>query len=244
MKTKYTIFISDVHLTAAKPELTQYFLNFLTSAKTQKAEAVYILGDLFEVWIGDDDHTSFHQTIKKALQSLSQHCPLYFMHGNRDFLIGQRFAQECSLELLPDFLCMELYNTRVVLMHGDLLCTDDQRYQQARQKFTSSDFQANTLAKPLWLRRLLAKYYRWQSQRYHKQVTTDAIMDVNLDTTKTIFETYSAKVLIHGHTHRPGIHWLKTSHGFCKRITLGDWHQEPYILYYDETGNHNLQKIQ
>lgn len=239
MAKKYTIFFSDIHLDPGFSETTDWFLNFLQNETAQNADAIYILGDLFEAWLGDDDTSIFCRRIKSAILTASQSCPVYLMHGNRDFLIGQQFSQDCQLQLIPDPFEITLYQQKILLMHGDTLCVDDIAYQQARQRFTSEKFQQSVLAKPLWIRKLLAKYYRWRSRR-HQKTATQMIMDVNQQAVVDIFDCHQSQILIHGHTHQPGIHWFKTNKGFCKRITLSDWHQEPHALFCYEDGHQDL----
>lgn len=234
MTKKYTIFISDVHLTPAHRQSTDWFLSLLHHDVFKQADSLYVLGDLFDAWLGDDDNSSFSQSIKQALYLASHDCPIFLMRGNRDFLLGSSFAKQAQVQIIADPTVIYLYQQLTLLMHGDILCTDDIPYQRARQRFTSHDFQKRVLRKPLWFRKLLAAYYRWHSRRYQRTVA-EKITDIHHETMVHFMEEHGVTQLIHGHTHRPGVHWFQGASGFYKRITLSDWHQQPHaLLYYND----------
>ncbi len=232
------IFISDLHLSAQTVKINTIFLKFLQQ-QAANAEKLYILGDFFELWIGDDNTTTFSKTIQHALQQIAQQIPTYFMHGNRDFLIGQDFARQANISLLPDPSVIDLYGEKVLLMHGDSLCTDDIAYQQSRKKFRDPTYQKVLLAKPLWQRKLYAKYLQHKS-RWHKRRVSTEIMDINQKAVDQIFQQYAIQTLIHGHTHRPGIHINYENDNQRQRIVLSDWHDYGNALICSPTGAKRL----
>ncbi len=211
------LFVSDLHLDRQQPELTRRFIDFVETRAAQ-ARVLYILGDLFEVWLGDDDPAEDFQPLFRSLQHLARHTRLYFMAGNRDFLVGESLARRVGFEILPDPFVLELGGERVALMHGDLLCSDDVDYLKFRALVRDPGWQCQFLAQPLHQRRQIADELRDRSQQAMsgKQMT---IMDVNADTVAETMEALGVTTLIHGHTHRPGIH--RESGG--RRIVLGDW---------------------
>ena len=230
-----TYFISDLHLQENNPRITQIFLHFLNDI-ANKADALYILGDLFETWIGDDDCSHFATTIKTALKILVNHgVMVYFMHGNRDFILGKRFANETGIQLLVDPTVQEIYGRKILLMHGDLLCIDDVKYQAFRRKAHDPKFQARMLRLPLWIRRLIALWARYKSKR-HTKTTNLTIQDVNLNEVQRYMQQYHSNLLIHGHTHRPAIHELTINGQTAKRIVLAAWHNCGHFIYIDEGG--------
>ena len=233
-----TIFISDLHLSTKTAKTSHIFLTFLQQ-QAVNAEKLYILGDFFELWIGDDNVTTFSKTIQNALQQAAQHTSIFFMHGNRDFLIGQDFAKQANITLLPDPCIIDLYSEKVLLMHGDLLCTDDTTYQQARKKFHHSAYQKMLLNKPLWQRKLYAKYLQYKSY-WHKRHASIDIMDVNQEAVNQAFEKYAVNTLIHGHTHRPGIQINYRNKKPHQRIVLSDWHHHGNALVCSPTGAKRL----
>lgn len=225
-------FISDLHLSLDKPEITRRFLHYLAHI-APSAKAVYILGDLFDAWIGDDDNTPPNKTIKKALKTLTESGTDVFMtRGNRDFLLGERFCQESGIQLLGDFARLELDGQSILLTHGDLLCTDDIAYQAFREKSRQPEWQNKVLAKPLWLRLLAARWYRLRSH-YHKRAKSDDIMDVNQATVEAVMREYNCLWLIHGHTHRPAQHTFLLDHLAARRCVLADWSKDQgsYLLW-------------
>ena len=219
------LFISDLHISLEKTEITRRFLDFLQN-RARKAQALYILGDLFDTWIGDDDNTPPNKTVKKALKALSASGTSVFMlQGNRDFLLGQRFADETGMTLLDDYAVVDLNGRNTLLTHGDLLCTDDLPYQAFRLKSHSPEWQQNVLSKPLWLRLLAARWYRLRSF-WHKRKKTQDIMDVNQLTVIETMHHHQCQTLIHGHTHRPAVHELLVEGHSAQRIVLADWKKD------------------
>ena len=231
-----TYFISDLHLKAAHSEATRIFLNFLSGAATN-ADAVYILGDLFEYWLGDDDNSRLATIVKQALKQLtSQKVKVYFMHGNRDFLIGKKFATDTGITLLADPTVVTIYEKKLLLMHGDLLCINDIKYQNFRRKAQSKVFQTRILAMPLWSRRLLALLARYKSKRYTR--TTDlTIQDVNQHEVQRYLQKHDTNLLIHGHTHRPATHQLIIDNKPARRIVLAAWDDHGYALSMQPNGS-------
>ena len=228
-----TLFISDLHLEAERPEIGEQFLDFLDE-EAADAEALYILGDFFEYWVGDDDPDEYYASIKRSLRAFTDSgVPVYFMHGNRDFMIGENFADETGVTILPDPFPLELYGKRVLLSHGDALCTDDTEYQQMRAMTRNPDWQAMMLAKPLEERIAIARQARAQSQERNKTLS-ESIMDVNPDAVRQTISEYGVEILLHGHTHRPGIHGVEVDDRFAKRVVLGDWYDQGSVVRWDE----------
>lgn len=216
------LFISDLHLAWEKPTLSRHFLEFL-QRRAARAQAVYILGDLFDAWIGDDDDSPPNRSIKKALRTLTEAgVRIFLLQGNRDFLLGEQFCRETGIALLDDYSVIELNGTRVLLTHGDLLCTDDEAYQAFRKKSRSPRWQSDVLGKPLLLRLLAARWYRLRSH-FHKRGKSDEIMDVNPQTVAETMRRHGCDILIHGHTHRPNLHEFLLDGRGAKRYVLADW---------------------
>lgn len=230
------LFISDLHLSLEKPEITRRFLDFLANRAT-KAQAVYILGDLFDAWIGDDDFTPPNNKIRAQLKQLTDSgTKVYLQQGNRDFLLGQRFAEESGITLLDDYAVIDLYDSPTLLTHGDLLCTDDLAYQTFRVKSRSPEWQQGVLSKPLLLRLLAARWYRLRSY-WHKRKKSDDIMDVNQDTVISVMQKYKVSRLIHGHTHRPKLHEFFINEQVAERFVLAAWTKESgEILCWNSEG--------
>lgn len=239
MTKSHTLFISDLHLCQEQPEATSLFLNFLKN-QAKNADALYILGDFFEVWIGDDDHNDFNM---KNIQALREYTasgiPTYFMRGNRDFLIGKRFAKETGIQLLKDPTIIQLYNTPTLLLHGDSLCTLDVKHQKMRKIMHNRLYQKLTLMLPLRIRRHYANRFR-NISRNNKAHLANSIMDVTPDEVIRVMGEANVKTLIHGHTHRPAIHQLSIHQKPAKRIVLGAWHQQGNYLRVDENGDSTL----
>lgn len=225
-----TYFISDLHLQKEQPEITAIFLRFIQQ-QARQADALYILGDLFEVWLGDDDSHRFVQIIKQNLATLVKSgVPVFFIRGNRDFAIGERFAKETGITILSDPTVVNLYGKPILLMHGDLLCTDDIKYQAFRRKISNPRFVKRLLWLPLWIRRAIAAWARSKSKK-HTQSTNLTIQDVNLDTVQKYLQDYSIATLIHGHTHRPDEHTITLPNSsVAKRIVLAAWHEQGEAL--------------
>lgn len=230
-----TLFISDLHLDGSRPEITELFLEFLEE-EAAKASALYILGDFFEVWIGDDDDDLHHAQVMAGLKALSSSgVPVHLMHGNRDFLIGKRFAERTGVKLLADPTVIDLGGP-TLLMHGDTLCTDDLQYQKARRFLRNRLVQGIYLALPLSLRRRIAAYARAKSKT-DTAAKASYIMDVNQQAVEEAMRQHGVTRLIHGHTHRPAIHRFKSRDGKAmERIVLGDWYDQSSILRWDGRG--------
>lgn len=227
-----TLFIADLHLCQEEPAITAGFLHFL-QREAPHCDALYILGDLFEAWIGDDDPNPLHQQIASALRALP--VPVYFIHGNRDFLIGRRFAQACGMTLLPEEQVLTLYGHRLLIMHGDTLCTDDAGYLRFRAKVHNPWIQRLFLALPLWIRKRIAARMRADSKQAN-QHKSQTIMDVNQDAVAAAMLRQQVPLLIHGHTHRPAIHTLNLKGETAQRAVLGAWHSRGSMIQLDASG--------
>lgn len=233
-----TLFISDLHLDGERPDITTQFLEFL-DREARGAAGLYILGDLFEAWIGDDDPDPDKQRVLAALKSLtSSGVPVYFIHGNRDFLVGRRFAKETGVKLLPDGTMIELFGKRVLLMHGDTLCIDDPDYQRLRRIVRNPLVQFVLRSLSLKQRQKLAVKMRAGSKKHIESAdrTKPQIMDVNQGAVCRTFEQERADVIVHGHTHRPAIHDVSLGDRVVQRIVLGDWYEQGSVLRWDESG--------
>jgi UDP-2,3-diacylglucosamine hydrolase len=218
-----TLFIADLHLHPAQPAVLQHFFTFLSQYAPQ-AEAVYILGDLFEAWLGDDEDLPALTPLYAALQGLSQHgTRLYFMHGNRDFLLGPAFAERCGGVLISaDYHRLDLYGIPTLLMHGDTLCTRDVAYQQFRQQVRDPAWQQQFLALPFDQRRAAAQQARAHSQQHMQQQTAE-IMDVTPAAVSAVMQQHGVQHLIHGHTHRPAVHTFTVADQPAYRYVVDDW---------------------
>lgn len=222
---KPTYFISDVHLSPDLPRVTAGLLELLRQLHGS-AEALYVLGDLFEAWVGDDNSNDYNQQIIDAFASLSAHgTALYFVHGNRDFLLGSQFVHSCRGYLLPERQVIDCYGTSVLVEHGDALCTHDTRYMAFRQQSRSAEWQAGMLAKPLAERLQIAELWRAQSRMMNSN-KPENIMDVADEAVDSELRTHAARVLLHGHTHRPAIHEFAVDGQAVRRVVLGDWQEE------------------
>ena len=233
-----TLFISDLHLDGERPDITAQFLEFI-EREARHAQALYILGDLFEAWIGDDDPDPDKRRVVGALRLLTQAgVPVYFIHGNRDFLIGRRFAAESGVQLLPDGTLIELYGKRVLLMHGDTLCIDDPSYQRLRRIVRNPLVQFVLRRMTLRQRQKLAARMRAGSKAHIESMDKAApqIMDVNQDEVRRTFEREHVDFIVHGHTHRPAVHEVQAGNRIGTRIVLGDWYEQGSVLRWDERG--------
>ena len=220
-----TLFIADLHLCTEEPAITAGFLRFL-AGEARQADALYILGDLFEAWIGDDDPNPLHHEMATAIKAVVESgVPCFFIHGNRDFLIGKRFARESGMTLLPQENVLDLYGRRVLIMHGDTLCTDDAGYQAFRAKVHQPWLQTLFLALPLFIRKRVAARMRANSKAANSSKSLE-IMDVNKHTVVAEMEKHHVQWLIHGHTHRPDVHALTVNGDPAFRVVLGAWHSE------------------
>ena len=227
-----TVFISDLHLDPRRPAISALFVDFLQNLPTACA-GLYILGDLFEAWIGDDDDTPHYREIIAALRGTTQRgIPIHVMHGNRDFLLGAGFATETGCTLIEDPTCIELGGESVLLLHGDTLCTDDIDYQQFRSMVRNSAWQRDFLAKPLPERRQLAAQVRETSKQRTGEKAPE-IMDVNPAAVLATLRAANVRRMIHGHTHRPAVHSLDLDGAPAQRIVLGDWYEQGSVLYCD-----------
>lgn len=244
-----TLFISDLHLDPSRPAITDLFLDFLRS-EARQAEALYILGDLFEAWIGDDTPSSAADAVAEALRSLADAgVPVYFIHGNRDFLLGQDYAARAGMRLLPDPCVIELYGKPVLLQHGDLLCTDDTAYQAFRAQTRNPAFQAQFLSQPLQARIAFAQQARAASQARQSELKEgdraqfETVTDVAPAEVAATFQRHGVDTMIHGHTHRPAIHHVQAGDAGCTRIVLGDWYEQGSVLRVDADG-YRLEALQ
>jgi UDP-2,3-diacylglucosamine hydrolase len=223
------LFISDLHLDDARPQITDLFVRFLAH-EARGADALYILGDLFESWIGDDDDEPLARRMAHTLHDLSESgVPTYFMHGNRDFLLGADYAKQCGMTLLEDPTLVELGGERTLLMHGDSLCTDDIEYQKFRAFVRNPAWQTQFLAQPLAERRAFAAQARGESRKQTAMKAAE-IMDVNQRAVESAMRTHGVRRLIHGHTHRPATHRFDLDGTSAERIVLGDWYEQSSVL--------------
>ncbi len=226
-------FVSDLHLKPERPDLTRAFSYFLTHI-AKDASAFYLLGDIFEAWIGDDAPIPGLESVLIELKTLSDSgCKLYFQHGNRDFLVGEQFAASIGAELLPEEVLAELPCGQALLMHGDQLCTDDQEYMQFRSMVRDPQWQAAFTAKPLEERLAIARQLREASKKRGAK-KADYITDVNAEAVTSALQKNNATLLIHGHTHRPAIHQIEDIH--ATRVVLGDWDKLGWYLKVDASG--------
>lgn len=229
------LLISDLHLEQERPDISRAFLHFLETRAIQ-AQALYILGDFFEVWIGDDAITPFQRSIAHALRQLSERgTRIYLMHGNRDFLIGKAFCREAGCTLLPDPSVIELNGERVLLMHGDSLCTQDVGYMKLRRWLRNPLTLFILRHLPLSTRQKLARKLRNESRTQTRMKASD-IVDVTPDEVLRIMQLYKVHTLIHGHTHRPCMHQLTLDGHAVQRIVLGDWDKQGWALQADTSG--------
>lgn len=237
-----TLFISDLHLDPSRPAITELFLDFLRG-EARQAEALYILGDLFEAWIGDDTPSTAADAVALALHEVRDAgVPVYFIRGNRDFLVGNDYAARAGMRILPDPSVITLYGRPVLLQHGDLLCTDDVAYQAFRTQSRDPAFIAQFLAQPLEARIAFAQKARAASQARQSEMkqddnaTFETVTDVAPAEVLATFQRYGVDTMIHGHTHRPAIHSVTVGDGSCTRIVLGDWYEQGSVLRVDADG--------
>ena len=237
-----TLFISDLHLDASRPQATALFARFLRD-EARAADALYVLGDLFEAWVGDDDDSEVGALVAAQLRGLADTgVPVYFIRGNRDFLVGNDYARRAGFRLLPDPAVVMLYGQPTLLMHGDLLCTDDVAYQQFRAQTRNPAWQAQFLAQPLAARQAFAAQARAASMARQQEMKGDdraqfeTVTDVSPATVAATFARFGIDTLIHGHTHRPAMHELEVAGRPCRRIVLGDWYEQGSVLRVDAQG--------
>jgi len=231
-------FISDLHLSPARPDITALFLEFLAT-DARRSAALYILGDLFDAWLGDDDNSQFAADIKKGLKQLTKlGVPVYFMAGNRDFLVGQMFAAATGVVILPEGHTLNLYGQRILLLHGDSLCTADKSYQRFRRVIRHPLVTGLLTRLPLKWRMGIANKLRAKSKTQQPLTSTQLqIMDVTDSAVQQAFANHNVDMIIHGHTHRPAIHNLTLADNRkVQRVVLGDWYEQGSILELHEEG--------
>lgn len=228
-----TLFIADLHLDDARPGITTLFEQFLASDEARSASAFYILGDLVEAWIGDDDDAELPDRIANATRALCDAgVPVYFMAGNRDFLLGETFAARAGMTLLEDGTVHDIEGTRTLLMHGDVLCTDDVEYQTVRAQVRTEAWKAQVLSMPLAARRAFAAQARSDSKSRTGRID-ETIMDVNQNAVESAMRDAGVRRLVHGHTHRPAVHDFTLDGDAAQRIVLGDWYDHGSVLAID-----------
>lgn len=235
---EHTLFISDLHLCESRPKINQCFIDFLnTTAKN--AQALYILGDFFEYWAGDDAiEIGVHQAIIESLKELSSHTEVFLLHGNRDFLLGEKFEKASGAKRLPDPSLLNLYGKSVLISHGDALCTDDHDYQKFRNEVRSANWQSNFLNQPLQNRIVYIEQLRAKSEQ-EKSTKSMHIMDVNPNALIQLLRQFNVPpIFIHGHTHRPKMHIHQIDGKACERWVLGDWYEQGSYLMLDANGCH------
>jgi len=233
---KHTLFISDLHLCPTRPAINTLFVRFLRDIASQ-AEALYILGDFFEYWAGDDDlDAPLHHDVAQQLHTLSkQGTRLYLMHGNRDFLIGADFQRAANIVLITDPTLVDLYGQPTLLMHGDTLCSDDVEYQAFRAQVREPAWQQSFLATPLATRKAQIESLRKRSEQ-EKTTKSAEIMDTNADTVADTLRAFNYPRLIHGHTHRTALHVETVDDKTCERWVLPDWYASGGYLRCDAAG--------
>ncbi|OMH29514.1 UDP-2,3-diacylglucosamine diphosphatase [Motiliproteus sp. MSK22-1] len=230
------LFIADLHLQDQRPELTRALLRFLEH-HSSSADSLYILGDLFEVWVGDDHETETINSVADGLKKLTDKgVPVFIQHGNRDFLIGQSFMERCGSSMLPESQTIQPYDTPLLLMHGDQLCLDDTDYQAFRKLVRSAEWQSQFLSQTLPERLTIADDLRLKSQELARQKDME-IMDVSPSEVDRVMTNSEVNVLIHGHTHRPNIHHLREGK---TRIVLGDWGPQLWFLEWKNDDTYKL----
>ena len=220
-------FISDLHLDKSRPHINKYFIEYLNHLDNSVTD-LYILGDLFEYWVGDDDPMDGLEDVRDAITYLGGKINIWYMHGNRDFLVTKSICKNLKINLLDDPTVIEIDNVKILLLHGDTLCADDHEYQNFRSMVRSSDWQKEMLSKSLEERLTIANSLREKSIEANR-LKGEEIMDVNTTEVMNIIEKYKPNVIIHGHTHRPNIH----RHNEVTRYVLGDWYNNFFILTYD-----------
>ena len=230
-----TLFVSDVHLSAERPEIVARFLAFLREQAT-RADALYILGDLFDLWLGDDDHRAPHPAVVEGLSELTgRGVPVHVARGNHDFLVGPRFVEATGARQIEEPEHIELYGDRVLVLHGDVLCTRDEDYQAFRRMSRDPAVQEQFLALPLEERLREAARLRHRSQQATRLKTAD-IMDVTPEAVVDLMRREDARLMVHGHTHRPAIHRLSVDGTPAVRVVLGDWYEHDSVLIWEPDG--------
>jgi len=229
------LFVSDLHLDAERPAAIDTFVDFV-AREGIKSDRLFILGDLFEVWVGDDDDDPVLARVIDSIALLrSYEVPCYIMHGNRDFLLGDAFAQRTGAKILTDFVTVDIYGQTILLTHGDLLCTDDTAYMKLRAMVRDPAWQSGFLSRPIEERRQIAASLRARSKS-ETAMKSSEIMDVNQAAVEETLRSHGVDVLVHGHTHRPGVHRFDVDGSPATRIVLGDWYTQGTILQWDRHG--------
>ncbi|MGH8190088.1 MAG: UDP-2,3-diacylglucosamine diphosphatase [Rhodanobacteraceae bacterium] len=230
-----TLFISDLHLDDPRPHIVEVFERFCAS-EARRADALYVLGDLFEAYVGDDDVAPLNTRVADALRGVADAgVPVHYIAGNRDFLLGNDYARRCGMDILADGTVVELEGTPTLLLHGDVLCTDDAAYQAFRGQVRDPAWQAGFLAKPLAERRAFAREAR-DASRAHTSSADMTIMDVNQAAVEATLRDAGVTRMIHGHTHRPAIHDFTLDGQPAQRIVLDDWYEQGSVLRVDRDG--------
>ncbi|WEN14350.1 UDP-2,3-diacylglucosamine diphosphatase [Rhodanobacter sp. AS-Z3] len=238
-----TLFIADLHLDAGRPQIIELFEKYLASDEVRQADALYILGDLVEAWIGDDDDAELPARIAAATRAVRDAgVPVYFMVGNRDFLLGEAFATQAGMTLLDDGVVHDIQGCPTLLMHGDVLCTDDVAYQAVRRQVRTPEWAAQILSMSLQARRAFAAKAR-EDSKAHTGNTMESIMDVNAGAVIEAMHKADVRRLIHGHTHRPAVHSLELDGEAAERIVLGDWYEHGSVLRVDDGGHVELRGL-
>jgi len=237
-----TLFISDLHLDAERPAVTSLFGAFM-QGEARRADALYLLGDLFEAWVGDDDPSETGAYVAARIREVADAgVPVFFIRGNRDFLVGDAFARRAGMRILPDPAVVVLYGKPAILMHGDLLCTSDVAYQAFRAQTRNPAWQAQFLAQPLAARLAFAAQARAASaahqggMKQNDKAQFETLTDVTPATVQATLAQFGIDTLIHGHTHRPAIHDLNVNEQACQRIVLGDWYEQGSVLRVEPDG--------
>ncbi len=236
-----TLFVSDVHLHPERPAIQDIFSRFLLDT-APSADALYILGDLFEYWLGDDDVDSPYSGTLELLHKASRSTLTYFIAGNRDFLVGERFQKESGCRLLPEYETIDLYGRNTLITHGDTLCIDDRDYQRFREMVRRSEWNDKVMQMPLVQRKAYFHSLRQESQDFNA-VKPAEIMDVSQQEVERVMSEAHVDLLIHGHTHRPAIHHFQANGIEKTRIVLGDWYKHGNVLYYFDNGNYKLIEL-
>jgi UDP-2,3-diacylglucosamine hydrolase len=236
---KKILFVSDIHLEEDQPQIADIFLRFLQH-EARTADCLYILGDFFEAWVGDDDLTDFHRSIIAALRAATDAgLPIYIMHGNRDFLLGRRFMRATGCRLLPDEMVIDVFGTPTLLMHGDTLCTADTAYLKFRKKTRNWFVQTLFLLKPLKQRQLIAANMRAKS-KLHTSNAPGYVMDVTREEVERVMTKHQVNHLIHGHTHRPAVHEFALENTPATRTVLAAWHDKGNMLVVENGKQYNV----
>jgi UDP-2,3-diacylglucosamine hydrolase len=234
MTTARCLFVSDLHLDQHTHRLNEAFARFM-DAEARTCDEIYLLGDLVEVWVGDDDDSAFAESLRARLHAAARRCDVYVMHGNRDFLVGSRLCRETGVRLIADPHLIGRNGRRILLSHGDAFCTRDHAYQQMRALFRSETWQADIMARSLAERRDMARALRAQSMAANAN-KSENIMDVTDGEVESAAQRHAADVLVHGHTHRPGVHDHRVDGRMVRRFVLGDWDRVGWAVRVDATG--------